>query len=73
MQVPLLDLKAQYQTIKDECLQVTKEIYESQYFILGPYVEKLEKEIADYCSAKYAVAPACWQRDRSRSLGFPDK
>ena len=55
MKVPLLDLKAQYQTIKDECLQVTQEIYESQYFILGPVVEKLEKEIARYCSAKYAV------------------
>jgi dTDP-4-amino-4,6-dideoxygalactose transaminase len=55
MQVPLLDLKAQYQTIKNECLQVTEDIYESQYFILGPYVEKLEKEIAEYCSTKYAV------------------
>ncbi|MBC2715000.1 MAG: DegT/DnrJ/EryC1/StrS family aminotransferase [Desulfobacteraceae bacterium] len=55
MQVPLLDLKAQYQSIKDECLKVTQDIYESQYFILGPYVEKLEKEIAEYCSAKYAV------------------
>ncbi len=55
MQVPLLDLKAQYQTIKDECLQVTEDIYESQYFILGPVVEKLENEIAQYCSTKYAV------------------
>ena len=55
MQVPLLDLKAQYQTIKDECIKVTQEIYESQYFILGPHVEQLEKEIAAYCSTKYAV------------------
>jgi dTDP-4-amino-4,6-dideoxygalactose transaminase len=55
MQVPLLDLKAQYQSIKDECLAVTREVYESQYFILGPRVEQLEKEIAEYCSTKYAV------------------
>ncbi len=55
MHVPLLDLKAQYQTIKDECLEVTQEIFESQHFILGPHVAKLEKEIADYCSTKYAV------------------
>lgn len=55
MQIPLLDLKAQYQTIKDECLRVTAEIYESQYFILGPHVDKLETEIARYCSCKYAV------------------
>jgi len=55
MQVPLLDLKAQYRTIKDECLRVTQEIYESQYFILGPHVEKLEAEIAQYCATTYAV------------------
>ncbi|RJP94003.1 MAG: DegT/DnrJ/EryC1/StrS family aminotransferase [Desulfobacteraceae bacterium] len=55
MKVPLLDLKAQYQTIKGECLKVTQDIYDSQHFILGPHVEKLEAEIAEYCSAKYAV------------------
>ncbi len=55
MQVPLLDLKAQYQTIKEECLRVTREIYESQSFILGPHVEALEKEISAYCSTRYAV------------------
>jgi len=54
MKVPLLDLKKQYETIKDEALQVTKEIFESQYFILGPKVETLEKEIAAYCSSTYA-------------------
>lgn len=55
MQVPLLDLKQQYQSIKDECLAVTEKIYESQQFILGPYVERLEDEIAGYCGTRYAV------------------
>jgi dTDP-4-amino-4,6-dideoxygalactose transaminase len=55
MHVPLLDLKVQYQTIKDECLEVVQDIFESQQFILGPNVEKLEREIADYCATKYAV------------------
>lgn len=55
MKVPLLDLKAQYKTIKDEILDVTAGIFESQYFILGPHVEKLEREIAEYCSVKYAL------------------
>ncbi|MFW6334657.1 MAG: DegT/DnrJ/EryC1/StrS family aminotransferase [Desulfosalsimonas sp.] len=55
MQVPLLDLKAQYRTIKDECLAVTEKIYESQQFILGPYVERLEDEIAAYCGTRYAA------------------
>ena len=55
MKVPLLDLKAQYQSIREEILKVTQEVYESQYFILGPKVEALEKEIAEYCSSKYAT------------------
>ncbi|MEE8430369.1 MAG: DegT/DnrJ/EryC1/StrS family aminotransferase [Candidatus Desulfatibia sp.] len=55
MQVPLLDLKAQYQTIRAEILKATGEVFESQYFILGPQVERLEKEIAAYCSSKHAV------------------
>jgi dTDP-4-amino-4,6-dideoxygalactose transaminase len=55
MKVPLLDLKLQYQTIKEEVMKVTEEIFESQYFILGPHVEALEKEIAEYCSSKHAV------------------
>ncbi|MCP3925603.1 MAG: DegT/DnrJ/EryC1/StrS family aminotransferase [Desulfobacterales bacterium] len=55
MQVPLLDLKKQYQEIKEEVLKVTEEIYESQYFILGPHVEKLEKEIAEYCDTKFSL------------------
>jgi dTDP-4-amino-4,6-dideoxygalactose transaminase len=55
MKVPLLDLKKQYQQIKPEILAVTQEVYESQYFILGPKVEALEKEIAAYCGVKHAV------------------
>lgn len=55
MNVPLLDLKLQYQSIKDECLRVTAEIYESQYFIMGPHVERLESDISRYCGTQYAV------------------
>ncbi|MDD2389723.1 MAG: DegT/DnrJ/EryC1/StrS family aminotransferase [Desulfobacterales bacterium] len=55
MKVLLLDLKQQYQTIKEEILKATEEIYESQYFILGPRVEQLETEIADYCGTAYSV------------------
>jgi dTDP-4-amino-4,6-dideoxygalactose transaminase len=55
MKVPLLDLKKQYKSIKEEILKVAEEIFESQYFILGPRVEALEKDIAGYCSSKHAV------------------
>ena len=55
MAVPLLDLKLQYQQIRDEVMKVTEEIYESQMFILGKRVEEFEKDFADYCHTKYSV------------------
>jgi dTDP-4-amino-4,6-dideoxygalactose transaminase len=55
MKVPLLDLKEQYKSIKEEILTVAEEIFESQYFILGPRVEALEKDIAGYCFSKHAL------------------
>ena len=58
MQVPLLDLKAQYATIKDEIKAAIDEVLESQYFILGPKVQKFEEEIAEYCNVQHAVGVA---------------
>jgi dTDP-4-amino-4,6-dideoxygalactose transaminase len=55
MPVPLLDLKAQYATIKDEVLRVTEEVYESQHFILGKKVEDFERDFAAYCHSKRAI------------------
>jgi len=55
MQVPLLDLKKQYAVIREEVQAVTEEIYESQYFIMGPHVERLEKDIAVYCRTDHAI------------------
>ena len=54
MQVPLLDLKGQYRELKDEIMKEISDICDSQYFILGDKVAKLEKEIAEYCGTKYA-------------------
>jgi len=53
--VPLLDLKKQYATLREEILRVTAEVYESQGFILGPRVEAFEKAVAAYIGAKHAV------------------
>ena len=55
MPIPLLDLKQQYATIKDEVLRVTDEVYESQAFILGKRVEAFERDFADYCQTKHAI------------------
>jgi len=55
MKVPLLDLRAQYQSIKDEIKEALEEVLESQHFILGPRVEALEEAIASYCGCAYGV------------------
>jgi len=55
MYVPLLDLKAQYTTIKSEVEAAIAEVMESQHFILGPKVEECEKAIAQYSGCSHAV------------------
>ncbi|MCX7011739.1 MAG: DegT/DnrJ/EryC1/StrS family aminotransferase [Candidatus Sumerlaeota bacterium] len=55
MNVPLLDLKAQYATIRTEIEAAVAEVFESQQFILGPKVVECEKAIAEYCRCKHAV------------------
>lgn len=53
--VPLLDLKAQYNSIRSEIEPVIKEVIESQYFILGPKVVELEQDVANYSNTKHAI------------------
>ena len=56
--VPALDLKAQYETIREEIEPVVRAVLESQYFILGPNVSEFEKEAAAYCGVAHAVGCA---------------
>lgn len=58
MRVPLLDLTAQYQTIRPEIQKAVQQVFESQQFILGPAVTKLEEEIATYCKVRHAIGVA---------------
>ena len=55
MQVPLLDLKAQYAAIKDEVTQAISNVCENQAFALGPAVAEFEENIAAFCDSKYAI------------------
>lgn len=55
MKVPLLDLKPQYYSLKKEIDEAIARVVESQYFINGPDVAKLEEEIAQYLNVKFAV------------------
>ena len=58
MQVPLLDLQRQYQSIKEEIDSAIQRVVDSQYFILGEEVEKFEEEIANYCGVEHAIGVA---------------
>src|SRR5579862_66762 len=55
MNIPLLDLKAQYTTIKAEVDAAVAEVFETQHFILGPKVEECEKAIAKYSNCSYGI------------------
>lgn len=58
MTVPLLDLTAQYQSIKAELDAAVLRTVESQRFVLGPEVEALEAELAAYLGVKHAIGCA---------------
>ena len=53
--VPLLDLRAQYATIRDSVQEAIGRVLESQNFILGAEVEALEREIADYSRCAFGI------------------
>src|SRR5215469_1223988 len=54
--VPLVDLKAQYASVRDEIIPAVTAVLDSGNYILGPEVAGFEKEFAAYCGAKHAVA-----------------
>lgn len=58
MNVPLLDLKAQYAGIKDEIAESLERVFESQYFILGGEVKDFEDAMAEKLGVKHAVGCA---------------
>ena len=58
MPVPLLDLKAQHATIRDEVVAQMMDVVDSQLFILGARVEALETAVAQLSQTKYAVGCA---------------
>ncbi|MEE9390655.1 MAG: aminotransferase class I/II-fold pyridoxal phosphate-dependent enzyme, partial [Candidatus Aminicenantaceae bacterium] len=55
MDIPFLDLKAQYQSIKEEIDKKISEVVSSQRFILGAEVEGFERELAAYSQTSFAV------------------
>ncbi|MCX7994753.1 MAG: DegT/DnrJ/EryC1/StrS family aminotransferase [candidate division WOR-3 bacterium] len=56
MQVPFMDLKRQYEMIKDEIDEAIKKTIESCAFVAGEMVKEFEKNFASYCGTKYGIA-----------------
>ena len=55
MGVPLLDLKAHHEPLHQEIMAALEQTFQSQAFILGAEVGKLEERVATYCQAKYGI------------------
>jgi dTDP-4-amino-4,6-dideoxygalactose transaminase len=58
MTIPMVDLKAQYEAIKEEINNAVLGVIQSTHFILGPQGKSLEEEIAHYLGVKHAVGVA---------------
>ncbi|MCE5212906.1 MAG: DegT/DnrJ/EryC1/StrS family aminotransferase [Deltaproteobacteria bacterium] len=55
MKVPFLDLKTQYNGIKDEIHSAINEVIENAAFAGGPFVARFEQEFASFCNCKHVV------------------
>src|SRR3989344_3331668 len=55
MKIPLIDLRAQYNTIKSEIDKTIQRIIENSSFIMGEEVRSFERSFAEYCNAKFCV------------------
>ena len=55
MKIASLDLKRQYESIREEIDKAVLEVISSQLYILGPYVEAFERSMAKFCRVKHAI------------------
>jgi dTDP-4-amino-4,6-dideoxygalactose transaminase len=58
MTIPLIDLQAQYATIREEVRAAIDRVFDSQQFVLSGEVQALEEEVARYCQTKFAIGCA---------------
>lgn len=58
MKVPLIDLRGQHQALRSKLLEAVERVIDSQQFVLGPEVEALEREVAEYSTTKFAIGCA---------------
>ncbi len=65
LNVPALDLRAQYQTIRQEIEPAVLRLMESQMFVMGPEVEQFESELGAFCGVARG-----WMRIGNRCATF---
>ena len=58
MKVPLLNLQAQYVSLREDLRSVVDQIFASQQFVLGSHVRSLEATLAEYCQTRHAIGCA---------------
>jgi len=58
MNIPLVDLKIQYNTIRHEIDQAISNVIEQTAFIGGKYCETFEREFAEFCDGEYCIGVA---------------
>jgi dTDP-4-amino-4,6-dideoxygalactose transaminase len=58
MNIPLVDLKANYRSIKKEIDSAIQDVLDNSSFIMGPYVKKFEENFARFCQVKHAIGCA---------------
>ncbi len=76
--IPLVDLKKQYQPLKDEILGRIGEVLDGMHLFLGEHVQALEREFADVCGAQYGIGvsegtTALWLALRACGIGPGDE
>jgi dTDP-4-amino-4,6-dideoxygalactose transaminase len=54
--VPLVDLQAQYQTIKQDVLAAIESVLDGMQLFLGPQQKAFEQEFASYCGCRYGIS-----------------
>jgi len=58
VQVPFIDLRAQYRSLREEIRAAIEQVLESQCFVLGPEIAELEEALAGYCGVRFGVGVA---------------
>ncbi len=59
MNVPMLDLPTQFRKIKDEVMAEVSGVFETQYFVLGPRVKKIEEQMAGLAGMPFGIGVSC--------------